>query len=97
VYTDGPLFGVDFVSWPAPLRFELQPGQVLVVASDGLVEQQDPERQRFESQLACLQLEAGTDAAAALAQILAAFHAFRAGQDVRDDLTVLVVAPAGLG
>ena len=91
VYADGPLLGVDHVHWPEPLELELGPSELIVVASDGLIEQADRQQQRFDTRLATLQLGALSSAPDALAQLLAQFDAFRAGEPLRDDVSVVVV------
>lgn len=94
VYADGPLLGVDHVAWPEPLEFELGASELLMIASDGLIEQADSLRQRFDGRLASIELGAPENARDALAQLLTEFDAFRADQPVRDDVTVVVVAAA---
>lgn len=91
-YTEGPLLGIDDVSWPEPSRFALPPGQLLVMASDGLIEQPDRHRQRFDGRLLALDLGSARDASAALTLLLAAFQTFLDGHPVQDDVTVIVVA-----
>ncbi len=91
-YTEGPLLGVDDVSWPEPSRFALPPGQLLVIASDGLSEQPDRLRQRFDSRLLELDLGSAPDASAALGLLLADFRAFLDGHPAQDDITIIVVA-----
>jgi serine phosphatase RsbU (regulator of sigma subunit) len=94
VYTDGPLLGVDHVAWPEPLEFELGPSELLMIASDGLIEQADAARERFDGRLASLQLGRPENAPEALARLLHEFDTFRADQPVRDDVTVVVVRAA---
>ena len=94
VYADGPLLGVDHVSWPRPLEFELGASELLVIASDGLIEQADADQQRFDGRLASVELGAPKNAPDALSRLLSEFDAFRAGQPVRDDITVVVVSAA---
>lgn len=94
VYADGPLLGVDHVTWPEPLEFELGPSELLMIASDGLIEQADSSQQRFDGRLTSIELGAPENAPDALAQLLTEFDTFRADQPVRDDVTVVVVAAA---
>jgi serine phosphatase RsbU (regulator of sigma subunit) len=94
-YTEGPLLGVDHVSWPEPSSFALLPGQVLVIASDGLIEQPDQRRRRFDSRLIELELGSAPDASAALGLLLAHFQTFLDGHPIKDDVTVIVVAVPG--
>jgi serine phosphatase RsbU (regulator of sigma subunit) len=94
-YTEGPLLGVDHVSWPEPSSFALPPGQLIVIASDGLIEQPDRHRRRFDSRLLELELGSAPDARAALGILLADFQTFLDGHPVKDDVTVIVVAVPG--
>jgi serine phosphatase RsbU (regulator of sigma subunit) len=92
-YAEGPLLGVDQVRWPEPSRFRLEPGQLLILASDGLVEQPNALRQRFDVQLGTLHLGSTKHAAAALEQLMGEFDRFLDGERMRDDVTVVVVGP----
>jgi serine phosphatase RsbU (regulator of sigma subunit) len=91
---DGPLLGVDEAPWPAAIELRLGRGELLVVASDGLIEQQGPERQRFDARLGQLRLGEGATAQLALESLLAELERFLNGQPLKDDLTVLVTASA---
>lgn len=90
-YTGGPLLGVESVEWPAPERFTLVHGELLLVSSDGLFEQWNEHRQRFDSALGELRL-AEQGAQATLTQLMARFDAFRGAQPVADDVTVVAIA-----
>jgi serine phosphatase RsbU (regulator of sigma subunit) len=90
-YTDGPLLGADHVSWPEPSAFRLERGQLLLLATDGLMEQTNGHRQRFDARLVELDLGAVADAGAALGRLMLEFESFVAGQAVRDDVTVIVL------
>jgi serine phosphatase RsbU (regulator of sigma subunit) len=90
-YTGGPLLGVDVVAWPEPSSFRLARGQLLLLASDGLVEQPNRQRQRFDSHLSRLDLGSASDAGAALGKLLGEFERFLDGQKVNDDVTVIVL------
>jgi serine phosphatase RsbU (regulator of sigma subunit) len=91
-YAEGPLLGVDYVAWPEPTRFRLEPGQLLVVASDGLTEQPNRQQQRFDSRLLGLDVRFEPEAGGALGKLLAEFESFLNGQPVADDVTVVVLA-----
>jgi len=91
LYMAGPLLGADQVDFPEPEHAELAPGELLLVASDGLVEQGNVERRRFEQVLPELSLAAPESAAAALSRIVEAFDAFRAGTAQVDDVTLIGV------
>jgi serine phosphatase RsbU (regulator of sigma subunit) len=90
-YTEGPLLGVDQVPWPPSARFRLERGELLVVASDGFVEQPIAERQRFDTRLVALDLAGVRDAPAALARLMVEFDGFLASAPPRDDVTVIVL------
>lgn len=94
-YLDGPLLGADRVTWPEPSTFRLERGQLLLLATDGLVEQPNARRERFDARLGELDLGAAADAKAALERVLLEFEAFRDGSAIRDDVTVLVLGCPG--
>jgi len=91
LYASGPQLGVDHVSFPEPERFRLERGELLLIASDGLTEQLNGERRRFDSELGVLGLAGEPSAAAAIERVLAAFDAFRGTVNQADDLTVLAL------
>lgn len=91
IYAAGPPLGVDHVSFPEPERFRLERGELLLVASDGLIEQWNAERRRFETELGGLALAAAPSASAAVDQVLAAFAAFRGPLNQTDDLTLIAL------
>jgi serine phosphatase RsbU (regulator of sigma subunit) len=106
VYAEGPLLGVVETSWPEPEPFELGPGELMVIASDGLVEQPDPQRRRFDTRLLSPELRLlGTEqslttspsaapslAQAALGRLLSEFEAFLEGEPIRDDVTIILLS-----
>jgi serine phosphatase RsbU (regulator of sigma subunit) len=91
-YVDGPLLGADHVTWPEPSAFRLEPGQLLLLATDGLLEQTNDRRQRFDARLLELDLGAVADAGAALGGLMLEFESFLLGQAVRDDVTAIVLS-----
>jgi serine phosphatase RsbU (regulator of sigma subunit) len=91
-YVDGPLLGADHVTWPEPCCFRLEPGQLLLLATDGLLEQTNDARQRFDARLVELDLGAVADAGAALGRLMLEFESFLDGQAIRDDVTALVLS-----
>ena len=98
VYTGGPLLGVELVPWPEPDRFRLQRGELLLVCSDGLTEQPNSERARFDGQLAALRMDAALPAADLISSLVEQFDAFRASVNVMDDVTLIaIVASQTLG
>ncbi|HYQ17802.1 MAG TPA: SpoIIE family protein phosphatase, partial [Polyangiaceae bacterium] len=87
-YTGGPLLGVESVAWPPPEHFQLAPGELLLVSSDGLYEQWNDKRQRFDVAIAGLDIVAdGADAS--LERLLTSLDAFRGQQPIGDDLTMI--------
>lgn len=90
-YVDGPLLGADHVTWPEPQAFRLERGQLLLIATDGLVEQTNALRERFDARLVELDLGAVPDAGAALGRLMLEFESFLSGTAVRDDVTVIVL------
>ena len=89
VYASGPLLGASRVSYPEASHFELLPGELLLVGSDGLVEQMNARHERFEGQIAALRLE--DSATSFLRELMVAFHAFRGTTPVRDDITLIAL------
>ncbi|HYP86789.1 MAG TPA: SpoIIE family protein phosphatase, partial [Polyangiaceae bacterium] len=93
-YTGGPLLGVEsVVAWPAPEHFPLRPGELLLISSDGLFEQWNEQRQRFDAVIAGLELVAET-ADASLERLLTRLESFRGQQPIGDDLTMIAVLVA---
>lgn len=90
-YAEGPLLGVDRVHWPEPMKFRLARGQFLLLASDGLIEQTNERRQRFDAHLAQLELGAVRDANAAVERLRRQFDDFLSGEPLRDDVSLVVV------
>lgn len=91
-YIDGPLLGADHVTWPEPSAFRLEPGQLLLLATDGLLEQTNDRRQRFDARLIELDLGAVPDAGAGLGRLMLEFEGFLEGQAVRDDVTAIMLS-----
>lgn len=99
LYVPGPLLGVAPVSFDPPTRTRLPRGAALVFATDGLFEQMNRSRQRFDSALDATVFRGAASAQGRLSAILQRFDAFLAGERAGDDVTVLVVqttdGPAG--
>lgn len=91
VYCEGPLLGLTEVLVPEPFEFFLEPGQALLVASDGLLEQWNPLRRRFDSVLSECVLETAPNAHSALSDLLAQFDRFRGEVPTSDDVTAIVI------
>ena len=90
----GPPLCVD-PSFPYAVEgCDLRPGETLLVFSDGLTEAQDPDSQLWprEDLLAAVGAAARAPSAAAMVdQVGASVHAFEAGGEPSDDLTILAV------
>jgi serine phosphatase RsbU (regulator of sigma subunit) len=91
VYAGGPLLGAEHLDWPAPESFRLEPGELMLVCSDGLSEQPNSERARFDTELPTLRLDGDPSAAAAVSILTSAFEAFRGDRSVSDDITLIAV------
>ncbi len=91
IYAKGPLMGVMETTMPEPIQFQLACGQVLLVTSDGLLEQWDPSRNRFEHELGRFRAAENQNAKATLLELLERFETFRAGTSVDDDITAIAV------
>jgi serine phosphatase RsbU (regulator of sigma subunit) len=91
VYSDGPLLGVEQQTFPAPKRFEVARDQLLVLFSDGLSEQWNLRRERFDTQFATLRLAPAESAQAFSERLRQAFHSFRGAAELSDDVTFLAL------
>jgi sigma-B regulation protein RsbU (phosphoserine phosphatase) len=80
------------------LQRELEPGDKLVIYSDGLTEAEDADGAFFDTGRLrlCLRENAARDAAGLHAALLQAVDRFTEGGTIRDDITALVIeyAPA---
>jgi adenylate cyclase len=74
-------------------RYRLEPGETLVVYTDGVTEAQDPSGNLFEREgaMAVLAAHATKPLAEVIDALVTAVRAFEAGEDASDDLTVLAV------
>ena len=90
-YVGGPLLGVEPMAWPKSEHFHLAAGELLLLCSDGLVEQLNDRRERFEGQLAEFRLMDGESAEGALGRLLTRFEAFRDREPLGDDVTVIAI------
>jgi sigma-B regulation protein RsbU (phosphoserine phosphatase) len=91
LYAEGPLLGVDDIRIPGPSHHRLNHGEFLLFASDGLTEQPNSDRQRFEMALARLTKLEAEGSRQALTELLKQFDQFRGDIAVHDDVTVLVL------
>jgi serine phosphatase RsbU (regulator of sigma subunit) len=80
------------------LQRELEPGDKLVIYSDGLTEAEDADGAFFDTERLrlCLRENAARDAGGLHAALLQAVDHFTEGGTIRDDITALVIeyAPA---
>ncbi|HET9960067.1 MAG TPA: SpoIIE family protein phosphatase, partial [Polyangiaceae bacterium] len=91
-YSDGPLLGATIVEFPEPAYFRLERGETLLVCTDGLLEQWNAQRQRFDvERLMHFELESNDNASIAASRLMAAFHAFRGTRSMSDDVTALLL------
>ena len=90
-YEAGPLLGVDEVEIRESEAVRFEPGQLLLVATDGLVEQSNESRERFESRLSSISFRASDTASSFVSRMMAHFEVFRGEQPVGDDVTLIAV------
>ena len=74
-------------------RFELAPGDLLALYSDGVVEAQNSSEEEFEEErlVRCLQAHRGKPAAEIIDLLFEEIDAFAAGHPQHDDITVMLV------
>ena len=91
--TGGPIVGVFDHATFEEETLQLDPGDTLILFSDGVTEAANSDGEEFgdDKLMACVQANRGQSAAGLLERILAAVHEFSAGVPQRDDLTVLVL------
>lgn len=89
----GPLLGVIDGARYATLSCQLQPGDRLLLYTDGVTEAEDPQRALFGLPALLARLEAGSDgdSATRVADLVAAVDAHAAGTPPSDDLTVVAL------
>jgi sigma-B regulation protein RsbU (phosphoserine phosphatase) len=91
--TGGMILGMfDFASYDQE-TLKLEPGDTLVVFSDGISEAQNPAGEEYgdERLIACLEANRGAAPAAVREALLASARTFAAGAMQSDDMTVLIV------
>lgn len=91
VYVPGPLLGVADVAFDPPTRVALTRGSMLAFASDGLFEQMNAARQRFDAVVAHSMFAGAGSATSALECLVKEFATFLNGGRASDDVTVIVV------
>lgn len=97
LYLGGPLLGAELLPWPDLERFRLEPGESMILSSDGLNEQSNAKRARFDLELAALRLDGAPTAAATVTLVMQQFDAFRGAASVTDDVTLIAVRIPGVG
>jgi serine phosphatase RsbU (regulator of sigma subunit) len=90
-YEAGPLLGVDVAEIATLAPQTMKPGQLLLIASDGLFEQSNVRRERFEIELRRMVLDASETAEGFSKRLVSSFNDFRREQPVGDDITFIVV------
>ena len=91
MYGDSPFLGVGEATWPEPLAFRMAPGDLLLAASDGLIEQRNARGEAFEGAIKALAPGAGDSASDFVERVMAAFDAFRGGAPLADDVTLVAM------
>lgn len=95
VYVPGPLLGVTELTFDPPTRVPVTRGASLVFASDGLFEQMNRARRRFDSALDPVALRERRGAEQCRDAIVEQFEVFLAGDAPSDDVTLVVVQVPG--
>jgi serine phosphatase RsbU (regulator of sigma subunit) len=89
VFSPGPPLAAGRPTWPEPTTFTLARGELLMIASDGLAEQMNESRERFEGHLALFRAERGAESS--LERLFVTFEAFRGAAPITDDITVIAI------
>jgi serine phosphatase RsbU (regulator of sigma subunit) len=95
IHGDAPLLGIGDPTWPDPEVFRILPGDLLVIASDGLTEQRGPSGIAFEDTLRTGGMPAPRSAADGVDWLLRAFDAFRGDTPLADDVTLVALRLCG--
>jgi hypothetical protein len=86
------VLGVEPVAGYSSQRFDLLPGQSFILYSDGAIDAQRPDGERFSTEALAASLHGRFDSAESiLASAEAALVEFRAGRDLADDLTLVAI------
>lgn len=91
VYQPGSYLAIDNASWAESHEFWLEPGALLLLYSDGLVEQSNAEQETFDAVLRASIVDASATAESILADLMRRFDAFRGETPLRDDVTAVAV------
>jgi serine phosphatase RsbU (regulator of sigma subunit) len=91
VYQPGSYLAVDNARWSESHEFHLEAGALLLLYSDGLVEQSNARQESFDAELRASIDEPSASADERLAQLIRRFDAFRGETPPRDDVTAVAV------
>jgi serine phosphatase RsbU (regulator of sigma subunit) len=83
--------GVHQEGWPPALHFPIALGNTIVLYTDGLSEQFNADRSRFDPARAAGELGLPDTAGDLVQRLMAAFHEFRGSVAVADDLTIIAL------
>lgn len=92
IFQPGGFLGIDGTSWSESYEFSLEPGALLLMYSDGLVEQWNAQQETFDAALRASRADSSASAEAQLADLMRRFDAFRGETPLRDDVTAVAVA-----
>jgi serine phosphatase RsbU (regulator of sigma subunit) len=92
---EGSYLGLPQDHWQPARHFSIDAGHAIVVYTDGLSEQFNPSRQRFDPVRAANTLPMSASANDLVKSLVASFHAFRESVAVSDDLTVIALRVPG--
>lgn len=93
-----PRLGESLQFRPFVERLRIEPGWTMVLLTDGVADVASPEGKSFgERRLRKLLKESRGEAGRMLDDVESALEKFRAGADLKDDVTLVVIARSGLG
>jgi serine phosphatase RsbU (regulator of sigma subunit) len=94
-YAEGPFLGLVESQWPAPDEFLLERDDLLLLYTDGLIDQRNVERASFESELRQLRDEARISAHERLLFLMERFDQFRGDVPMLDDVSAVALRILG--
>jgi serine phosphatase RsbU (regulator of sigma subunit) len=97
VYQPGSYLAIDNASWAESHEFCLEPGALLLLCSDGLVEQSNAQQETFDAVLRRSVDDSSATAEARLSDLMRRFDAFRGETPLRDDVTAVAVVLPRIG
>jgi serine phosphatase RsbU (regulator of sigma subunit) len=89
IYGDSPFLGIGDPTWPDSIVFRMAPGDVLVVATDGLTEQRNERGEAFEEAVIATAMPGEMSGAQCVEWLVRTFDAFRGDTPLSDDLTLV--------